>query len=411
MGGTKRSGNRIGMIIVDPSGGLSGDMFLAGLCALGAPAGDIETQVSTLPGLEPFRIVVGRVKRRGIAAWRARVKCPGETKARNLKSILSMIKRSHLAPRVKGMAARTFEILGEVEGRIHGMPAGDVHFHEVGAVDSIVDIVGAAVAIAILDFPMVYHRPFRLGAGMVEIAHGTLPVPAPATLEVLRGRKVQFGTEPGEVVTPTGAALMAALGLELPLARTVTPTTVVYATGTREPAESAGILRMIAAEAPPEERTVTVLRTTIDDMNPEHFGHLRKLLFESGALDVYLTQLIMKKGRPGVLVTVLCETGVQQRILDLLFRETTTLGVRIAVEEREELERWVMEVSTPFGTVQVKCGRLPDGTVKRAPEYESCSRAALARSVPVGTVFNAALRAAEGEDGAARAGGKRRKRR
>ncbi|UCF04280.1 MAG: nickel pincer cofactor biosynthesis protein LarC [bacterium] len=393
-----RSKNRTkehGVIIVDPSSGLSGDMFLAGLCALGANVREIERVVATLPGLEPFRIVLGRVKRSGIDAWRARVKCPKASKSRNLKSILTMIRRSPLDARIKKHATKAFLVLGEVEGRIHRVPLDKVHFHEVGAVDSIVDIVGAAVALGMLGYPRIYHRPFKLGSGTIQIAHGELPVPAPATLELVKGKTVRFSNEPYEIVTPTGAALMAAFGEELPTSRAVQPHAVVYATGTREPVDSAGILRMIKAYISEAAREVLLLRTTIDDMNPEQYGYLQEHLFEAGALEVYLTQLIMKKGRPGVLVTVLCEQDARERMLEILFSESTTLGVRIAVEQREELERWTETVATSYGDITVKYALLPNGTLKVAPEYESCTRAARREGVPIETVYRSA-RAAGG---------------
>ncbi|MCK4351196.1 MAG: LarC family nickel insertion protein, partial [Candidatus Krumholzibacteria bacterium] len=203
------------MIVVDPTRGLSGDMLLACLFALGAKPAEVAKEVGKLPGLEPFRIVFGRVKRHGIAAHRARVVCKADVKERDLESILRMIRRSKLDPRVKKLAAAAFDLLGEVEGAIHGVPAKNVHFHEVGAVDSIVDIVGAVVALSQLGFPPLYHRPFRLGSGTVSTSHGDLPVPAPATLAILEGRTVRLTGDTGEIVTPTGAALIRTMAEEI----------------------------------------------------------------------------------------------------------------------------------------------------------------------------------------------------
>jgi len=393
------------MIVVDPTSGLSGDMFLAGLFALGADPKRVAGEVGRLPGLEPFRIVLGRVKRHGIGAHRVRVVCEAKAKHRHLGDILRMIERSPLDAKVKELAGGTFELLGGVEGRIHGVPAGEVHFHEVGAVDSIVDMVGAIVALSELGFPPLHHRPFRLGSGTVRTSHGELPLPAPATLELLEGRTILFGAAAGEVVTPTGAALMRALATEISPHQPIVPARIVYSVGTRDESENPGMLRLIEAEQVPVERDIFCVRTSIDDMNPEIYQHLQELLFERGALEVYLTQLVMKKGRPGVLVTVLCGQAVLEAVIETLFRETTTLGVRISTEGRAELERWTEAVSTPFGDVTVKKGRLPDGTVKTSPEYESCRAAARGKGVPIMQVYREAL-GSKGRKGKARTAAK-----
>ena len=384
--GSKRTSG----IVVDAAGGLSGDMFLAGLFALGADPKRVAREVRKLPGLEPFSIGIERVNRGGIAATRARVRCPGHSRPRDLASILAMIGRSRLGERVKEMSAETFRILGAAEGKIHGVAADHVHFHEVGAVDSIVDIVGAAAALETLGFPPLFHRPFRLGCGFIEIAHGRYPIPAPATIEILRGRTVILDNEEGEIVTPTGAALMKALAREIPELFSFVPRRIVYSAGTREEGAAPGMLRLIEADAPAFTGEVTVLRTTIDDMNPELYGWVTERLFKAGALDVFLTQIIMKKGRPGVLLTVLCEGAASDALLDIIFRETTTLGVRVSREARAELERWTEKVDTIHGPIQVKRARLNDGSVKTSPEYESCKAAAESRGVPIGDVYEAA---------------------
>lgn len=383
-----------GAIVVDAAGGLSGDMFLAGLVALGADAGEIAREVRKLRGLEPFSIRMERVKKGGVAAHRAIVRCSPKAHERNLDGILAMIERSRLDERVKELSARTFGILARAEGKVHGVSPGRVHFHEVGAVDSIVDIVGAAVALAMLGFPPLFHRPFRLGSGFVSSSHGRLPVPAPATIEILRGRRVSLGDDDGEVVTPTGAALMKALARELPALSSFVPRRVVYAAGTREHGPAPGMLRLIEAETSPFVGEIVVLRTTIDDMNPELYGYVQELLFAAGARETYLTHLIMKKGRPGVLLTVLCEPGAKPRMLDIIFRETSTLGVRVSSESREELERWTEKVRTPLGDIQVKRGRLADGTIKTAPEYEAAKAVAKRRRVSLESVYEAARRGA-----------------
>jgi uncharacterized protein (TIGR00299 family) protein len=248
--------------------------------------------------------------------------------------------------------------------------------------------VGGVAALSMLGFPPLLHRPFRLGSGFISTSHGRLPVPAPATIEILRGRTVRFGSDDGEVVTPTGAALMRTLAEELPELYAFVPRRIVYAAGTRE-APAPGMLRLIEAEAQPFRREVAVLRTSIDNMNPELYGYVQERLFEAGALEVYLTQLIMKKGRPGTLLTVLCERDAKDGLLDIIFRETTTIGARVSYEGREELDRWTEKVETPFGKIQVKHARLRDGAIKTAPEYEACKAAARKHGVSITDVFDA----------------------
>jgi uncharacterized protein (TIGR00299 family) protein len=387
-------------------------MFLGALFALGADRREIARQVATLPGLEEFRIVAGRVKRKGVTAIRARVVCPDRARPRDLKAILSMIRRSKLDRGAKEAASNAFMVLGEAEGKIHGVPTDHVHFHEVGAVDSIVDIVGTAVALSLLGFPLLYHRPFILGSGTITFSHGTLPLPAPATLELLKGRTVSFGDAEGEVVTPTGAALAVAFARELPPDLPLSVEKVVYAAGTREKGGEPGMLRVAACSPAGGSRTsggggktddprglVTVIRTTIDDMTPEIFGYVQEKLLDEGALDVFMSSVAMKKNRPGILLTVLCQPGSAERLAGVLFRETTTIGVRIGYEERIELKRSAAVVKTPFGRIAVKRAALPGGGFKTAPEYESCRIAAKKHGVTVREVFEAAVAASIGGKG------------
>ena len=391
----KNKKKNTGILIIDPAAGLSGDMFLGSLFALGADPKKVTEAVSSLPGLETFKIVFGRVKRKGISAVRAKVVCGKTEKSRNLKEILSMIKRSRLDPDIKEVASRIFLVLGKAEGKIHGVPIEKVHFHEVGAVDSIVDIVGVAAALSQLGYPDLYHRPFRLGGGMISISHGLLPLPAPATLDLLKGRTVTLSDEEGEIVTPTGAAIMNALAEELPDTSSVSVNRVVYSVGTRESGQGPGMLRVIEAEGMSKGSEVTVIRCTIDDMNPEIYGYIQEKLFQAGAFEVYLTQVLMKKNRPGTLLTVLCGRDSKDKIVSLIFRETSTIGMRISVEGRVELERWKGEVDTHYGRIDLKYAVLPDGDVRVSPEYESCRKAAIKSGTPLGRIYDEAKRLGE----------------
>ncbi len=382
------------MLVFDPAGGMSGDMFLGCLFGLGVRPAQVVKEVSTLPGLEPFRIISGRVKRRGLSAVRVRVSCRQKAASRDLAGILGMIEKSRLDDRVKEISCGLFRLLGEAEGKVHGVEASGVHFHEVGAVDSIVDIVGGVVALSILGYPALYHRPFRLGCGIISISHGELPLPAPATIELLKGRRVTMSSTEGEIVTPTGAALMKGLAAEMPAGLTFRPGRIVYAAGTRDKGPEPGMLRVVEGFEAPLGRRLAVIRSTIDDMNPEIYGYLLERLFGEGALEVYLTQVLMKKNRPGQLLTVLCEPERAEALSGLIFEETTTLGLRIGFEDRTELERWNEKVMTGYGGVTVKCGRLPGGRVKVSPEFESCRAVAVERGVAVNLVYTAARCAA-----------------
>ncbi len=391
---SKHKDEAVPVLVVDPTDGLSGDMFLGCLFSLGVEPEELEEELSRLPGLEPFTIRYSQVETKGIRTARVVVQSDAQPRARNLSSILDMIDSSPLPGRAKELSREVFLALGRAEARVHGMEPEKVHFHEVGCVDSIVDMVGVVLALRKLGYPTIYHRPFRLGSGRISIAHGELPVPAPATLELLRGRRIIMGDAPGEVVTPTGAVLMKVLGEELPPGKAFVPSGVVYSSGTREPAEGGGILRVITAEVPGEGREVAVIRTTIDDMNPEFYQYLSERLFDMGVHEVYYSQVIMKKSRPGVEVNILAGVNDVQDVLGVLFRETSTLGVRVSFEMREELARWKKPVRTGFGEVEVKFARLPEGEVRVSPEYESCRRIASSRGISLERVYTAARRAA-----------------
>lgn len=379
-------------IIVDPALGLSGDMFLSCLFELGASPVNITEMLESLPGLEPFRIVTEKAESRGIRTARTRVISEEEHHHRNFNGISEMIRESGLDSSIIDLSLDIFRVIAEAEGKVHGVDPGQVHFHEVGAVDSIVDIVGSVAGLFLLGYPTVYHRSLRLGSGIISIAHGTIPVPAPATMEILRGMEVEISEEQGELVTPTGAALVRVLSEPLPGGRLFKPERIVYGSGTRE--KNPGFLRMMEVRQRGVRNTVRVVRTTIDDMNPELYGYLTEKLFEAGVHEVFLNNVIMKKGRPGVELTVICDCNIEDAVLEVLFAETTTLGIRISEEERVELKRWSEPLRTRRGEVVVKFRELPDGSVNFSPEYESAARLARSRGVPLEDIFREAAAAA-----------------
>ncbi len=292
--------------------------------------------------------------------------------------------------------------MARAEGKIHGKPPEQVHFHEVGAVDSIIDIVGACLALELLGKPRILAAPVVEGTGWVKCAHGRFPVPTPATLEILgaRGVPVSQCDEPHELVTPTGAALLAELVESFGPMRDLLTVRVGYGLGMRENKTRPNVLRAVLCETAAtaaahdwETDTVAILETNLDDANAELLGALVEKALAGGALDVFHTPVQMKKNRPGVLLTLLCAEADADRFAELLLKETTAFGVRRHLAERRKLRREFATVKTPFGDVTVKMGRLDGRVVQAAPEYESCKRAAEQAGVPLKQVYEAASRA------------------
>jgi len=324
---------------------------------------------------------------------------------RDFGSIQRLINSSSLSPWAKGKSLAVFRRLAVAEGKVHGLPPEQVHFHEVGAVDSIVDIVGACVALERLGQPRVLASAVVEGTGWLECAHGRYPLPAPATLEVLaaRGVTVQQCAEPHELVTPTGAALLAEFVADFGPLPGLKLTRVGYGLGSRDHPTRPNVLRAVLAEgedaaARPahdwETDTVAVLETNLDDVNPEILGHFVEQTLAAGALDVFHTPIQMKKSRPGVLLTVLCQEADADRFTERLLRETSAFGVRRTVAQRRKLRREFRQVHTPYGAIQVKLGLLDGRAVQVAPEFESCREAALRAGAPLKDVYEAAAQTA-----------------
>jgi uncharacterized protein (TIGR00299 family) protein len=311
-----------------------------------------------------------------------------------------MIEGSTLTKGVKRRALSAFRRIGEAEAKIHGIALEKVHFHEIGAVDSIVDIVGACIAAEALGVDEIHASPPRLGSGFVETAHGKFPVPAPATLELLKGIPVRSSNEPVELVTPTGAALLAESCSKFGPMPAMTIERIGYGAGTRDLDKAPNVLRAVLGEASvatssaEEVDAISVIETNIDDMNPQLYGDVMERLLAAGALDVFLTPVQMKKNRPGTLLTVLCERNGVDRLAELLLTHTTSFGVRVHEAQRRKLAREIVKVKTKFGEIEVKIGRLGGNIVARAPEFESCKQAAARFNVGVKDVYNEALQAA-----------------
>jgi hypothetical protein len=372
------------IVYFDCVSGASGDMILGSLVALGASLPEIERKLRALP-LQGFSLGTETVQRHGFDALQLQVRAEETRSHRHWSEIRRMLEGGALPPRVLRRALGAFELLAESEAEVHGTSVERVHFHEVGAVDAIVDIVGTAWALEILGVDRCHASTIPQGRGFVRAAHGTLPVPAPATLRILEGVPMCMTEIEAELTTPTGAALLRSLCETIGEPVGIRPTRTGVATGTLDLAERPNILRAVLGEplSAAGAGSVEVLETTIDDMNPQLYGHLTESLFQSGAAEVFLTPVQMKKGRPGVLVTALCDPSRSATVLERLFAESTTIGVRVRREGRVELRRSIAEVETPLGRVRVKTAVLPSGEERRVPEYEDLKRIAQASGRPL----------------------------
>ncbi len=363
--------------------GASGDMIVGALIDLGLDFTALRDQLSTL-GLRGYELKSECARRGAIAATRFIVEVEeSDQPARHLSDIRRLIEQAKLSDAVKSRSIGVFEKLAEAEAKVHGSTIDAVHFHEVGAVDSIIDIVGAMIGIEILQVTRFHASPLRVGKGTVRTAHGVLPVPAPATVELLKGAAVYSGEIEGEFVTPTGAAIVASLCESFGSMPGVMIDSVGYGAGARDHKELPNVLRLIRFEdeSARERDSVMVVETNIDDMNPQAYGFVMQRAFEAGALDVFMTPAQMKKDRPGVLLTVLCKGEHLDSITALLMAETTTLGVRYYEAIRRVAERRIETVETEYGAIRIKVARSGAHTLHFQPEYEDCAQAARIRKV------------------------------
>lgn len=381
-----------GLLVLEPIGGIAGDMFLAAALDLGVPLAALEAPLRTLqvPG---WHFAVKRDERHHIGGTHVDVvvDAPEEHAHRSWADIDALIGASGLSAKAKENARRVFRLVGEVEARIHGTTLEGIHFHEVGAVDSIVDICGAAVVLDLLGNPTVYASPPPLGSGTIRIAHGTVPVPVPATLELLRDLPVKFEGQ-GELTTPTGAALLKAFATIAAPPQLVVEK-VGYGVGTKDWSDRANVLRATLGRASGAAGQLEVLECNLDDCSPQVLGALVDTLLARGALDAWIAPVVMKKGRPGHLVGVLAPADAKARLVDTLLEETTTLGVRATAVTRTELARRHETVQTPWGPVRIKLGLRGEQVLNATPEFEDCRALAEQARVPLKQVQAAAVAA------------------
>jgi pyridinium-3,5-bisthiocarboxylic acid mononucleotide nickel chelatase len=369
--------------------GISGDMTLGALLELGLEIADLENLVSRLH-LSGVEVSARRVEKQHLTGTKVDIRAAGPQPARTYGQICELIARAGLSARAQAQALAMFRLLGEVEARIHGEPLEHLHFHELGGVDSLVDLVGVAYGLEKLKITKIFCSPLPMGWGMIAAAHGRLPNPAPAALELLKGLPV-YGTDlPGELVTPTGAAILKAYQAECEPCPPLKLARVGYGAGSRDLPGHPNLLRIFLGEplapAPGGRDKVLVLETHIDDMIPELYEPLMDGLFAGGALDVALDPIQMKKGRPGVRLTVIAPLAAKEGLLARLFSDSTTLGVRVMEVERVVARRWQETIDTPYGPLTVKVAEY-GGRRRLLPEYEACRKLAEEHGLPLLEVY------------------------
>ncbi|MGE5549120.1 MAG: nickel pincer cofactor biosynthesis protein LarC [Bacteroidota bacterium] len=384
----------------DAGAGVSGDMMLGALVDAGLGLDGLRRELAGL-GLDGYDLAVEEIRRGGFRACKVQVRVLENEHhphhGRKVSDIIALIAGAALRPAVKETAIRVFQRLGEAEARAHGVRVADTHLHEAGAVDALVDIVGTVAALDAMGAPRVIFSPLRLGFGTVQCAHGLLPVPAPAVAELTKGVPVYAGEIEGEMVTPTGAALAVTLADSFGPMPCMLPEVVGIGAGSAERALPNVLRLFLGVSSAPEAENLSelhVLEANLDDMNPELYDYLAKRLWAMGALDVWLTPIQMKKGRPGTLLSVLASPGEVSTLREVIFSESTTLGLRERRTLRYALAREVILVEVAGRTVSVKVGRYNGRVVQVAPEYEDCRRTAQAAALPLKRVYELAVGAA-----------------
>jgi pyridinium-3,5-bisthiocarboxylic acid mononucleotide nickel chelatase len=376
--------------------GISGDMTLGALIDAGCDLAQLRAELGSLqvPGWE---LSAEKVWKSGMAATYVRVKTEDQQKHRSLNAILEILRNSQLAAEVRERASAIFQKLGEAEARVHDVPIEKIHFHEVGALDAIIDIVSACVGFHALGIERFACSPLNVGGGTAKMAHGVLPVPAPATAKLLQGKPTYSNGVQRELVTPTGAAIVATVCDSFGPQPPMSVSAIGYGAGTADLEGQPNVLRIMLGESIEKavagfDQEITVIEANLDDMNPQIYGYFLEKALAAGALDVFTTPVQMKKNRPGTLLTVLCESKDAQALTSLIFAETTTFGVRSHRAQRRVLPREFVNVSTTFGEVRIKLSRVNGRILHVAPEYDDCRKLAVEKNVPLQRVINEALR-------------------
>lgn len=374
--------------------GISGDMILAALLDAGLDETSFRAELAKLPDIE-FDLQISKVVKHGITASDVDVIIYEDHHHRRLKDIEDIINRSGLSDSIKSGAIGVFRRLANAEAKVHGTTPDEVHFHEVGAVDAIVDITGSIIGLEMLGIEKVYASPLPMGHGFVKAAHGMIPIPAPATVELLTGIPVYSSGIEGELVTPTGAALISTIASGFGDIPSMTLQKTGYGAGKKD-FGIPNVLRVLIGESAERSQSipshkVSILETNIDDMNPEFYDSLFEKLFKAGTLDVYISPVQMKKNRPASLLCAICPPDKVDQAAEIILRNTTSFGVRISSAERRCLDRSWETVSTAYGNIRIKVGMLNGETITASPEYEDCKTAAQKHNIPLKKAYEAAL--------------------
>ncbi len=377
----------------DLIGGVSGDMFVGALMDLGLPLKKLNTELKKIPSLR-FKLAVSKKRVHGIQATRFRVACPSGEPARSWKEIRGLIERSKLPSDVKDVGLQIFTRLAVAEAKIHGVRIEKVHFHEVGATDSIVDIMAGAIGIRALNIAAFHFSDIPLGRGTTRSQHGPLPVPGPATLELLRGIPSKGVDMDTETVTPTGAAIVSTLGKTFGVQPAMTVEKIGYGAGQKDFDLRPNLFRLLVGSLPwaAKEEEMLVMETNIDDMNPEFYDYVFDRLFAAGARDVFLASIQMKKNRPGTLLRIIAEPSKREDLAAILFGETSTIGIRYYPVGRMILSRTFQTVRTRFGQIRVKLVLQPTGEKRATPEYDDLKRIAAAKKIPLKRLYDEVMR-------------------
>jgi hypothetical protein len=386
---------------LDCFSGISGDMTIAAFLDAGLSMAALSGELGKLR-LKGYEIRKAKAMRGAIAGTRFECLTHAHDSHghRSLKDILRLIDKSLLNSRVKSNAKRIFENIGAAEAKVHGIKRPEsVYLHELGELDSIIDIVGAAIAVDLLGIDEIRSSSVRMGRTFAATMHGNIPIPGPATLEILKGVPVEISEIRAELVTPTGAGIVKTLAKSFGAMPRMKVSAVGYGAGTRDLKEMPNMLRVVIGETLPSFKgdTVTVIEANIDDMNPQYFEYVFERLFAEGALDVFIAPIQMKKSRPAFKLTALCAPADAEKISAAIFAETTTIGVRLYEAGRFTLERRTVKVRTKYGEIKVKLARIPDGGLKISPEYDDCANAARRKKTPLKIVHEEARRAANAE--------------
>ena len=412
--------NQLKIAYFDCFSGISGDMALGALVDVGVQPDALKMELAKL-NLDEFALHFEKATKHGITGTRAIVEtaeansAPSSSKvhhgaslhhghehlpSRCLSDVFDILDNSNLEDTLVRRAKQIFDSLAEAEAKVHNMPKDRVHLHEVSGVDSIVDIMGVVIGLHLLEIDEIYASPLSLGSGFVHCAHGLMPVPAPGTLELLRGVPVLQTEIRKELVTPTGAAIITTLGRGFGPIPAMVIDRVGYGAGTRDLEEQPNLLRIVTGEKKSdfEHDQTCFIETNLDDLSPEITAYVSEKLFEQGALDVFLTPILMKKGRPATKLSVLANTALREAMVETLFTETTTFGVRCSTVERFKLSRHFTEVKTRWGVVRVKHGYSGDSLLKSIPEYEDCKRLAELNHIPLQDIYAETIRCLHIED-------------